>query len=150
MYSEEINTLFYSLFVSHLFISQLITTCLACFCPFISFLFIFFLLLKLMLVSTSIFLPCACSYCTTKLCCMEEKIKRDQNGWYILNGFRFERCKMKQTFNFLVKLSLLLNFSLLCSALSSFFKTILSSPHLKSAFNNLKQRMLVPLISKPN
>ena len=63
-----------SYFVLHFFICQLMATCLACLCPFISFIIINFTFSKFMLMPTSIFLPSTCSDSTTKLCCVEEEM----------------------------------------------------------------------------
>ena len=64
----------YNYFVLHFFICQLIATCLACLCPFISFLIINLTFSKFMLMPTGIFLPSTCSDSTAKLCCVEEKM----------------------------------------------------------------------------
>lgn len=64
----------YNYFVLHFFICQLIATCLACLCPFISFLIINFTFSKFVLMPTGIFLPSTCSDSTAKLCCVEEKM----------------------------------------------------------------------------
>ena len=64
----------YNYFVLHFFICQLIATCLACLCPFISFLIINLTFSKFVLMPTGIFLPSTCSDSTAKLCCVEEKM----------------------------------------------------------------------------
>ena len=61
-------------FLLHFFICQLIVTCFACLCPFISFFIINLTFSKFMHMPTGIFLPSTCSDSTAKLCYIEEKI----------------------------------------------------------------------------
>lgn len=68
----KIQYIFTVIFVLHFLICQLIVTCLACLCPFISFLIINLTFSKFMHMPTCIFLPSTCSDSTAKLCCVPE------------------------------------------------------------------------------